>query len=162
MKGTKMKDISSFLGRSFDDIILDMYLNREMSSLEISEEIFKISNIKITPRSIQRRLKSLGIIRSFSAAFRLAIKNGRKDYNHLRKSIKSNQLRRGVTLKVRFQVLKRDEYKCVLCGNDAKSTLLVIDHKIPVVAGGTNDLNNLRTLCRECNHGKMLLEEHHL
>ncbi|OGY50090.1 MAG: hypothetical protein A3J65_04235 [Candidatus Buchananbacteria bacterium RIFCSPHIGHO2_02_FULL_45_11b] len=67
-----------------------------------------------------------------------------------------------MTLKIRYQVLKRDNFKCVLCGNDAKNTLLVIDHKIPVAGGGTNDFDNLRTLCRECNHGKAILEEHHL
>ena len=162
MKGTRMKDIASSMGRGFNEIISEMYLKNRLSSAEISEEIYKKTNIKITTRSIQRIIKSLGIARPLSEALRLAIKKGRKDYSHLRKPIKSDTLRRGITLKIRYQVLKRDNFKCVLCGNDAKNTLLVIDHKIPVAGGGTNDFDNLRTLCRECNHGKAILEEHHL
>jgi len=34
-----------------------------------------------------------------------------------------------------------------------------IDHVVPVVKNGTNEVDNLRTLCRECNNGKMLSEE---
>ena len=46
----------------------------------------------------------------------------------------------------------------VLCGNTPKESRLVIDHIIPVVDGGTNDFLNLRTLCFDCNQGKMISE----
>lgn len=32
--------------------------------------------------------------------------------------------------------------------------MLVIDHIVPVNAGGTNDIENLATSCEECNQGK--------
>ncbi|OGH88224.1 MAG: hypothetical protein A3J93_00385 [Candidatus Magasanikbacteria bacterium RIFOXYC2_FULL_42_28] len=63
---------------------------------------------------------------------------------------------------MRYNVLQRDKFRCVLCGRDAKDDRLEIDHIVPVVAGGTNDIKNLRTLCAECNKGKMLLEERHI
>lgn len=37
---------------------------------------------------------------------------------------------------------------CELCQSTKK---LVIDHIIPLSRGGTNDLDNLRTLCASCN-----------
>ena|SRR6266566_368157 len=37
---------------------------------------------------------------------------------------------------------------CELCGNVEN---LVIDHIIPLSRGGSNDLDNLRTLCTSCN-----------
>ncbi|MDP2816038.1 MAG: HNH endonuclease [Rectinemataceae bacterium] len=65
--------------------------------------------------------------------------------------------RRSLPLDVRWQVLKRDNYCCVVCGaNPAAhhSVELHIDHIVPVIRGGTNDLSNLRTLCDQCNIGK--------
>jgi len=162
-----MKDITTSLSsdktsdKSFDEIIAEMYIKRELSSIEISDVLFEKTKIRITPRSIQRRLKPLGIMRDFSTAFNLAIRKGRKDYSHLKKAIKSNAMRKGINLKIRYKVLKRDKFKCVLCGRDANDTVLVVDHIVPVVKGGTNEVLNLRILCRECNHGKMLLEERH-
>lgn len=55
----------------------------------------------------------------------------------------------------RFLILKRDDYKCCLCGRKASDGAeLEIDHKIPAARGGDNTLQNLWTLCRECNQGK--------
>lgn len=56
--------------------------------------------------------------------------------------------------KLRHQVFVRDNYRCVECGATNKETQLEIDHIIPVSKGGTNDINNLQTLCRECNRAK--------
>ena len=52
---------------------------------------------------------------------------------------------------LRDQVLKRDGYRCVKCGASHKDKRLEVDHIIPVAKGGTNDIDNLRTLCWECN-----------
>ena len=56
---------------------------------------------------------------------------------------------------VRFQILKRDNYRCQMCGVTAKDgATLEIDHILPVSKGGTNDADNLQVLCRDCNAGK--------
>lgn len=152
--------ISIMLKRDFSEIIKEMYLAKEMSAEEISNDLEGKTGIKITNRHLQRLLRKLGIIRSFSDAFNLAIKKGRKSYAHLKKSIKSSELRKGINLKLRYEVMQRDHFRCILCGqNVADGSVLVIDHIIPVVKGGNNNPANLRTLCRACNHGKMLLEE---
>lgn len=62
---------------------------------------------------------------------------------------------REVSKRMRFSILKRDEYRCQLCGATASSgAVLEVDHKIPVSDGGTSVRENLWTLCLECNRGK--------
>ncbi|HEY3251597.1 MAG TPA: HNH endonuclease [Ignavibacteria bacterium] len=58
---------------------------------------------------------------------------------------------------MRFDILKRDSYRCVKCGaspaTDPK-VILHIDHIRPRSKGGQTKLYNLQTLCSECNFGK--------
>ncbi len=57
--------------------------------------------------------------------------------------------------KLRFQVLKRDNYTCQICGKGAKDGVeLEVDHIIPVSKGGKTIIDNLQTLCQRCNRGK--------
>lgn len=62
--------------------------------------------------------------------------------------------RRAIPKRVRFEVLKRDSFKCQYCGAAAPDVLLQIDHIHPVVEGGDNDITNLITSCVACNSGK--------
>jgi len=62
--------------------------------------------------------------------------------------------RRAISRKLRLLILERDGYRCCLCGRTARETKLEVDHKIPVAKGGTDSLNNLWTLCIDCNRGK--------
>lgn len=65
--------------------------------------------------------------------------------------------RRGVPMKLRYQVLSRDRFRCVACGRSPAThsgVVLHIDHIAPYSKGGKTTLGNLRTLCRECNWGK--------
>lgn len=57
--------------------------------------------------------------------------------------------------KLRYEIMKRDNFKCVICGRSQKDgALLHIDHILPVSKGGKTEKNNLRTLCDLCNLGK--------
>lgn len=62
--------------------------------------------------------------------------------------------RQGLSKRIRFEVLKRDAFKCQYCGRSAPDVILEIDHIVPVSEGGKNDLLNLITSCRDCNRGK--------
>jgi hypothetical protein len=57
---------------------------------------------------------------------------------------------------VRWQVLMRDNWKCLSCGRSTRKhgIVLNVDHIIPRSKGGTDSLDNLQTLCWECNIGK--------
>lgn len=64
---------------------------------------------------------------------------------------------RSISLSLRYKVLCRDHFTCVICGRSpAKDhdVVLHIDHIIPWSKGGENVEANLRTLCFECNLGK--------
>jgi len=68
--------------------------------------------------------------------------------------IGSDARRTSIGLKKRIFVLERDDYTCVKCGRKTNEGRLEVDHIIPVSKGGTDELNNLQTLCFECNRGK--------
>ena len=63
--------------------------------------------------------------------------------------------RKLMTDSLRYDVLKRDAFRCVICGRTARDGVkLHVDHIRPVSKGGKTELNNLRTLCDACNMGK--------
>jgi len=57
--------------------------------------------------------------------------------------------------RVRFAVLKRDNYQCQICGrSQTVGVQLHVDHIVPLAKGGSNNMENLQTTCDECNIGK--------
>lgn len=62
--------------------------------------------------------------------------------------------RKAIPKSIRFDVLKRDLFKCQYCGAPAPEVMLHVDHIEAVARGGTNDLTNLITACEGCNLGK--------
>ena len=48
-------------------------------------------------------------------------------------------------------LLKRDGAKCSICGKALTDENMCIDHIFPRGLGGSNNLDNLRLLCKECN-----------
>ncbi len=64
---------------------------------------------------------------------------------------------RVVNYRLRFFVMKRDNFKCKNCGRSPATNpkiILHIDHIKPWVDGGETVLDNLQTLCSICNIGK--------
>lgn len=74
---------------------------------------------------------------------------------YLFKPKKINNRIRGINIKVRYDIFKRDKYTCQYCGKKGQraggKAILHIDHIIPISFGGSNSKDNLQTLCRECN-----------
>ena len=62
--------------------------------------------------------------------------------------------REGISKKLRFEVFKRDSFKCQYCGASAPEVILHVDHIHPVAEDGTTDMMNLITSCIDCNLGK--------
>lgn len=60
--------------------------------------------------------------------------------------------RQSLSVRKRFIVLKRDRYRCRICRKSGVE--LEVDHVIPVSRGGPDRLDNLQTLCKECNRSK--------
>jgi len=55
-----------------------------------------------------------------------------------------------------WNVIARDKWSCCSCGRSTKEhgVLLEIDHIVPRSKGGSDDEDNLQTLCKKCNIGK--------
>jgi len=67
----------------------------------------------------------------------------------------AEQERAKMTLSLRYDILKRDGFKCQICGMSAQDGVtLHVDHITPVSKGGKTIPSNLRTLCFNCNMGK--------
>jgi hypothetical protein len=54
----------------------------------------------------------------------------------------------------RFNIFKRDRFTCQYCGRTPPDVILVIDHILPVAAGGGEEDTNKITACEVCNQGK--------
>lgn len=68
---------------------------------------------------------------------------------------------RGINVRLRFIVMKRDNFKCKNCGRSPATDLSIILHVDHIKAwanGGETVLENLQTLCSVCNIGKSDLE----
>lgn len=68
---------------------------------------------------------------------------------------------RNINWRLRFIVMKRDNFKCKKCGRSPstdQTVILHIDHMKPYSKGGETVIENLETLCSVCNLGKSDLE----
>lgn len=64
-------------------------------------------------------------------------------------------IRSSLPAKRRFDVLERDKFRCIRCGRSAADGIVLhVDHKVAVCNGGLDEMENLQTLCEECNLGK--------
>lgn len=62
-----------------------------------------------------------------------------------------------VSKRARFEVLRRDKFRCYYCGtrgNETTGAGLTVDHVTPVALGGSDDPSNLVAACGDCNSGK--------
>jgi hypothetical protein len=113
-----------------------------------SIEVISIMDLSITPRTLQRYIKDMKISRSIGEAYRLAMSKGRVKWHQ--KEVKKHRSKLNPTL--RYKILKRDNFTCVLCGRSSPRCILEVDHIDGVP--DNNQESNLQTLCYDCNIGK--------
>jgi len=88
-----------------------------------------------------------------SPAERVEILNNDSDIRH--------DTKRSMDLRMRFIVMRRDNFKCRNCGRSPatdSNTILHVDHIKAWAKGGETLPENLQTLCSKCNIGKSDLE----
>jgi 5-methylcytosine-specific restriction protein A len=77
-----------------------------------------------------------------------------KNFNYKKKQqrILKGTFRNGVSKDIRDRVIERDDCRCRLCKTHFEETFMVqIHHVVPVSSGGSDEDNNLCTLCRKCH-----------
>lgn len=76
-----------------------------------------------------------------------------KEREKVKESVKYE--RSMMTDSLRYDILKRDNFRCQICGATQEDGVkLHVDHIKPVSKGGKTVKENLRTLCDRCNMGK--------
>lgn len=135
---------------------------KELSTGEISELIFKQTGITISPRSLQRTLRSLGVMRDMKSSFAIARGKGRIVFQAEQQEDLDKKHPKQLDRRLRMRIMERDGFKCTLCGHGRdQGVLLQVDHKIARVHGGKDTEENLRVLCIDCNIGKRDLHGEH-
>lgn len=74
----------------------------------------------------------------------------------------THKTNRDIGIRLRFMVMKRDNFKCCICGRSPATNPgleLHIDHITPWSKGGETVIDNLQTLCSDCNLGKGNISE---
>lgn len=69
-------------------------------------------------------------------------------------SIGRSRERSAMTPSLRLAVLQRDGHACQSCGARAPEAKLHVDHKTAISNGGKTTMDNLQTLCKDCNLAK--------
>ena len=95
------------------------------------------------------------IYRAISLARKLAKGVDRADrtyrkFTHLRTELRPAS-REHLSASKRKRILLRGKGRCMKCGSGEN---LEIDHVVPLARGGSNRLENLQLLCRDCNRRK--------
>lgn len=82
--------------------------------------------------------------------------NNQTDHQLLPNTVRHRRTTRDPSLRLRYEVLKRDRFTCKCGRSPAKDPRieLHIDHIIPWSTGGDTVLHNLQVLCSICNVGK--------
>ncbi|MGD0730838.1 MAG: HNH endonuclease [Terracidiphilus sp.] len=111
----------------------------------------------ISERPYRRRFGSL--MNALKAFVDYANGSGAELAEHLVEIAVDSKHRTGrdPSLRLRWRVLQRDNFKCCGCGASPAITLgmeLHVDHIHPWSEGGETVLENLQTLCSKCNLGK--------
>jgi 5-methylcytosine-specific restriction endonuclease McrA len=63
-------------------------------------------------------------------------------------------MREEIPPSLRYEVLTRDKSTCQKCGRKAPEVELQVDHIVSWSCGGPTVIDNLQTLCMDCNQGK--------
>jgi len=143
--------------------------NAKISEIELLEEILRLwIELGKQPTTTDLKNRSKYPRNKFNARFgswgdalntfiQWANSEGFAPPNSTSSELQERRTSRDVNLRLRYMVIMRDDCKCCICGSSPASTSglkLHVDHKIPWAEGGETVLENLQTLCKDCNLGK--------
>jgi hypothetical protein len=146
---------------NLSDLFDDKAKEIERAGLAIGHNRLSVRRVNIKNQELEKEgyiqdclfLSTHEYLLSFSSSLE---ELNRKRLSNLAGNGKSNNEKRKdyLTKSIRHEVFKRDNFKCCECGKNKDETSLEIDHIIPVSRGGSDELENLQTLCCACNRSK--------
>lgn len=134
---------------NYDKEQVEKLYSQGFSTFQIKERL----SLTVDPRTLQRYLAKRGLIRPRKIAYDIAVKEKRLGPKIRRPKIHYLKL----PPKLRYMIFQRDNFKCQICGIDAKHNgILEIDHIDRNIRN--NDPLNLQVICYECNLGKRIFK----
>lgn len=143
--------------KTISDLLIEYFKKHPKQDLKhgpvvdwVEEQYLKLYNKK--PRDPWRSIRSL-----HERGFLIKVKKG--VYRYDPDAVKQRELEE-FTADQKEKILKRDKYKCVVCGRGKKDGVeLQVDHIKPKYLGGKATIENGQTLCAQHNFIKKSLKQ---
>jgi hypothetical protein len=135
------------------------FLEQNVGQVITTEQIAQVAGI----RDYQRRIRELRDEEGLQIRSHIDRHDLRPGEYLLETLGRVPAVERRISARLRNEVLERDGFTCQRCGhgpgdadplNLARKVRLHIDHVIPVSQGGTDERDNLQTVCSACNQGR--------
>ena len=126
-------------------------------------KVYKLRHYRYTKAYVKFSYASPQGKNTYSKSHLYSYDGLKKNFDEVKDHIKNRSTRQyliraeraKVNASLRYEVMKRDNFTCRLCGLSKKDGVsLHVDHIKPVSKGGKTTLDNLQTLCERCNYGK--------
>lgn len=110
--------------------------------------IIKIGRLKICDRCFDR------LVKDFYCSYELySFYDEKRKIEEEKYPKKESYKKQIIPNKLRWEVWKRDNFTCLNCGTRDG---LSIDHIVSEIKGGKMEIDNLQTLCKNCNSKKRI------
>lgn len=146
-KERKEKVLKHFGYEDIQKLFLDLYVDKKMSCLDISNYIFDNTGERYTSQYIRNIVKMNGVIRDRTQAYEL-MKLGNGEY---KSSLVKKVNDKPITLSKRFRIMQKNKFQCAVCG--AKENINLYRIKEDYQYGKNNDFN-LTIACPNCAQEK--------
>lgn len=127
----------------YESIVKNM-VGKVLTNRHVVKRVGKAYRLELTEPPTPSQLSELVAICEAKVA-EYEQRRGEKIWSHRAKSAGY------ISGTVRYEVLKRAQFHCELCGISADEKALEVDHILPRNAGGTDELLNYQALCYSCN-----------
>lgn len=127
----------------YESIVKNM-VGKVLTNRHVVKRVGKAYRLELTEPPTPSQLSELVAICEAKVA-EYEQRRGEKIWSHRAKSAGY------ISGTVRYEVLKRAQFHCELCGISADEKALEVDHILPRNAGGTDELHNYQALCYSCN-----------
>lgn len=118
-----------FVIRNYNNAQIDSYFEIEQLKLDFADAVLEHLGFETDGPDVREWWKSKG----------------------LKEQVAASGVVTELSERVRWEIFERDDFTCKKCSSRRR---LTVDHIYPKSKGGTDDPENLQTLCRSCNSGK--------
>lgn len=110
--------------------------------------------VSLSDRPLKFTLTKSGIVFTNQPVYPISNKS-----NSYKSNLYKSKNRKNINNMTKKIVASKQKWRCNICGNLLDASY-EIDHINPLYKNGTNDINNLQALCRNCHGTKTIYDVH--